>query len=56
VAGDPREAVGTRIHQHELEHQALALLHIGALGDHLPSSAHALGQLVTDTLELAEIE
>jgi len=56
VAGDAGEAVGARVQQHELEHQALALLQIGPLGDRLPGSAHALGELVTHTLELAEIE
>jgi hypothetical protein len=39
-----------------LQRQSLLLLHGGPLGDRFAGSAHALRQLVPDTLELAKIE
>jgi hypothetical protein len=48
--------VRTRVEHHQLEDQALVLLRVCPLGDRRASGVHALGEVVTDTLELAQIE
>jgi hypothetical protein len=45
-----------RLQQHLLEIQTVGCLNVGALGDRHPRGPQPLGELVADTLELAQVE
>jgi hypothetical protein len=44
------------LEQHALEIKTISRLHVGTLGDRHASPAKALGQLVADPLERAEVK
>jgi hypothetical protein len=56
AASDADKPVGARIEQHPLEHQPAALLLIGTLADRHACLAETVGQLVTDVLQLTQVE
>jgi hypothetical protein len=56
VTRDPGEAVLAGLEQHTLEEEAVGGLLLAALRDRDPGASHAVGEVVTDALELLEVD
>ena len=56
TAGNSRKAVLRGLHQHALEIQAVGGLYLSALGDRHSRGADALGKLVANPFQLAEVK